>query len=315
MDIAGRVVVVTGGGNGIGEALCRAFADQGARAVVVADLDASDAERTAAAIRAAGGSALAVPTDVGVEAEVVGLVRRTEAEIGPIDLFCANAGIMVLGGVEVPDDEWAAHLAGQRGQPHLRGPSRAPGDAGPGRGLPAPHRLGRRPADPDRLGAVLRDQARRGGAGRVVVDHARRCRPPGLVPVPAGGRDGDDRRRAVAAEGRDVHLDGRPGRRAAARGRGPRRARGDRRASSSSSSPTPRWPRTSSAGRETGTGGCGACAASRRGCSPLLGSHHATPPRRRPKRPEHAPATASSAPGTVRHRSASFSRQRAGIWA
>jgi NAD(P)-dependent dehydrogenase (short-subunit alcohol dehydrogenase family) len=108
MDIAGRIAVVTGGGNGIGEALCHAFAQRGARAVVVADLNGADAERVAAEITAEAGAATArgVRVDVAVESDVVELVRRTEDELGPIDLFCSNAGIMTIGGVEVPDEQW-----------------------------------------------------------------------------------------------------------------------------------------------------------------------------------------------------------------
>jgi NAD(P)-dependent dehydrogenase (short-subunit alcohol dehydrogenase family) len=122
MDIAGRVAVVTGGGSGIGEGLCRAFAEQGARAVVVADIRGDDAERVAADINAAGGTARAHTVDVGVEAQVVDLVRATEEAYGPVDVFVANAGIAVLGGVEVPDEQWerlwqvnvAAHIYAAR---------------------------------------------------------------------------------------------------------------------------------------------------------------------------------------------------------
>ncbi|HET6952874.1 MAG TPA: SDR family oxidoreductase [Acidimicrobiales bacterium] len=110
MDLAGRVAVVTGGGNGIGEALGRAFAAEGAKAVVLADVDGAAAERVAADIAAdiaAGGTAaLGLRVDAGVEGDVEDLVARTEEAFGPIDLFCANAGIMVIGGVEVPDDAW-----------------------------------------------------------------------------------------------------------------------------------------------------------------------------------------------------------------
>jgi NAD(P)-dependent dehydrogenase (short-subunit alcohol dehydrogenase family) len=122
MDIAGRVVIVTGGGGGVGEGLCRAFAEAGARAVVVADIDGAAAERVAAEITDAGGTARGLRVDAGVEAEVIELVRGTEAAYGPIDLFCANAGIMVVGGVEVPDEDWdriwrvnvAAHIYAAR---------------------------------------------------------------------------------------------------------------------------------------------------------------------------------------------------------
>ena len=101
MHLQDQVVVVTGGANGIGEALCRRFAREGARGVVVADRDADGARRVAEAV---GG--LAVPTDVGVEAQIVNLVERATAAYGPIDLFCSNAGIAVDGGPETPDADW-----------------------------------------------------------------------------------------------------------------------------------------------------------------------------------------------------------------
>lgn len=102
MNIQNKVVVVTGGANGIGRALCRRFAAEGARGVVVADFDAEGAATVAKEI---GG--LAVTTDVSSEADIIRLVARTIDEYGPIDLFCANAGIFgVFGGAEVPDNEW-----------------------------------------------------------------------------------------------------------------------------------------------------------------------------------------------------------------
>jgi NAD(P)-dependent dehydrogenase (short-subunit alcohol dehydrogenase family) len=101
MQIADKVIVVTGGANGIGRALAVRFAAEQARAVVVADLD-GDAARDVA--REIGGEAFAV--DVASEAEVLRLVLETEEKYGRIDLFCSNAGIMVKGGVEVPDTDW-----------------------------------------------------------------------------------------------------------------------------------------------------------------------------------------------------------------
>jgi NAD(P)-dependent dehydrogenase (short-subunit alcohol dehydrogenase family) len=101
MEIAGRVAVVTGGGRGIGRALSLRLAEEGAGAVVVADLDAAAAEAVAGEI---GG--LGLGCDVAVEAEVAALVARTEAEHGGIDLWCSNAGIAVRGGPEVADAEW-----------------------------------------------------------------------------------------------------------------------------------------------------------------------------------------------------------------
>lgn len=101
MELRGKVVVVTGGGNGIGRALCERFADEGARGVVVADVDVAAAECVAKEI-----SGIAVACDVAREPDVQSLVKQTEAAYGAIDLFCSNAGITVKGGLETPDAEW-----------------------------------------------------------------------------------------------------------------------------------------------------------------------------------------------------------------
>jgi NAD(P)-dependent dehydrogenase (short-subunit alcohol dehydrogenase family) len=74
--------------------------------VVVADIDGPGAAEVAAGIEAAGGHAVAVTTDVARESDVVELVRRAEEAFGPVDLFCANAGILMPGGVEVSDEAW-----------------------------------------------------------------------------------------------------------------------------------------------------------------------------------------------------------------
>lgn len=101
MKLAGKVAVVTGGASGIGRALCRRFAAEGARGVVVADLNAAGAESLAAEI---GG--LAVASDVSREADIVRLTELAFEAYGEIDLFCSNAGITLEGGVEAPDSEW-----------------------------------------------------------------------------------------------------------------------------------------------------------------------------------------------------------------
>ena len=96
-------VVVTGGAAGIGAAAARAFAGAGARGVVVADVDGDGAAAVAAEI---GG--LGVAVDLGSEEGVAALVERAEAEYGPVDLFCSNAGIAgPYGGPEVADEDWA----------------------------------------------------------------------------------------------------------------------------------------------------------------------------------------------------------------
>ena len=96
-----KVVVVTGGANGIGRALCRRFAAESARGIVVADIDSGAAEAVA---REVGG--IAITTDVADQSHMQRLVARCMEAYGVIDLFCSNAGIMVEGGLEVPDEDW-----------------------------------------------------------------------------------------------------------------------------------------------------------------------------------------------------------------
>jgi NAD(P)-dependent dehydrogenase (short-subunit alcohol dehydrogenase family) len=101
MKLKDKVVVVTGGANGIGRALCRRFAAEGARGVVVADI-----EGDRAAVVASEVAGIAVAADVRREEDLKRVVARAEQVYGPIDLFCSNAGIFVPGGVEASDDEW-----------------------------------------------------------------------------------------------------------------------------------------------------------------------------------------------------------------
>jgi NAD(P)-dependent dehydrogenase (short-subunit alcohol dehydrogenase family) len=91
MQPPGTVTVVTGGASGIGAALAERFAAEGARAVVVADLDAARAEQVAAGLP--GGVGHGIGLDVGDEAAVRAAAERIEAELGPIELWCSNAGL------------------------------------------------------------------------------------------------------------------------------------------------------------------------------------------------------------------------------
>ena len=101
MDIKGRVAVITGAASGIGAALARRFHAEGARAVVVADVQTAPLAAVAAEI---GG--LAIPCNVANEHEIEALVERVESELGPIDIFCSNAGIARLGDEDVPNEQW-----------------------------------------------------------------------------------------------------------------------------------------------------------------------------------------------------------------
>ncbi len=102
MELADRHVVVTGAGSGIGAALARAFAAEGAKAVVLADLNIEGARRVAEEI---GGQAIA--TDVSKPQEIQALIDQAREANGPIDLFFSNAGIPGPGGGPEGDDgEW-----------------------------------------------------------------------------------------------------------------------------------------------------------------------------------------------------------------
>ena len=101
MELRDRVCVVTGGASGIGRALAARFVAEGARAVVVVDRDADGVQAVAAALGAVG-----MQADVACEEDVRRVIDDTETRCGPIDLFCSNAGILVLGGPEVPTAEW-----------------------------------------------------------------------------------------------------------------------------------------------------------------------------------------------------------------
>lgn len=103
MEIRDSVIVVTGAANGIGAAMARRFAQEGARALVLGDLD--DAGLATVADSIEGCEVVTRRCDVASEADVVALVDAAAAH-GPVDLVCSNAGIGIAGGPEVTDDEW-----------------------------------------------------------------------------------------------------------------------------------------------------------------------------------------------------------------
>jgi NAD(P)-dependent dehydrogenase (short-subunit alcohol dehydrogenase family) len=102
MKLKDKHVVVTGAASGIGAALARRFAAEGAR-VVVADLAGSKPALDAVA-RETGG--LAVAADVGREGDIQALVAAAEARFGPIDLYFSNAGLSRNGHEDAPDADW-----------------------------------------------------------------------------------------------------------------------------------------------------------------------------------------------------------------
>ncbi|MCH8223949.1 MAG: glucose 1-dehydrogenase [Chloroflexi bacterium] len=96
MRLRNRVAVVTGGGAGIGEAVAKAFAAEGA-SVIIAEIDEDRGSTVEAAIQGAGGNALFAKTDVGSTASVDALGERVKAEFGQVDILFNNAAIQLVG--------------------------------------------------------------------------------------------------------------------------------------------------------------------------------------------------------------------------
>jgi NAD(P)-dependent dehydrogenase (short-subunit alcohol dehydrogenase family) len=101
LRLSGKVIVVTGGANGIGRAMVRRFHREEPSALVVADLDE---EAGSAVVAEVGG--LFVRTDVAQETEIRALVDAASEAFGGIDVFCSNAGLLGAGGPEAPDAVW-----------------------------------------------------------------------------------------------------------------------------------------------------------------------------------------------------------------
>ena len=101
MELKDKIVVVTGAASGIGRALAIRFAAEGAKSVICADLNLVGAQETAQEI-----NGVALEVNVGREEDIASMIDKVENEIGPIDLFFSNAGILAIGGVEVANEEW-----------------------------------------------------------------------------------------------------------------------------------------------------------------------------------------------------------------
>jgi len=101
MELQDKIVVITGAGSGIGRELARRFKAEGAKGLVLADINAEAVQETADEV---GG--LAIACDVAKEADIINLVERAEAEVGPIDLFCSNAGIANASDLNTSNEEW-----------------------------------------------------------------------------------------------------------------------------------------------------------------------------------------------------------------
>lgn len=106
MDISQAVTVVTGGASGIGRAIAHRLADDGAGAVVVIDINSSGVNEVAAELTASGTRASGLVVDMRDQTAIETAIDHIETEVGPIDLWCGNAGVGANGGVELDNDVW-----------------------------------------------------------------------------------------------------------------------------------------------------------------------------------------------------------------
>ncbi len=101
MEIKDKIIVITGAASGIGKALANRFKAEGAQQIVAVDLNEAGANTTAEEL-----DCVAMAADVSREADIVRVIERTEADVGPIDLFCSNAGVGLGTDLQSPNAEW-----------------------------------------------------------------------------------------------------------------------------------------------------------------------------------------------------------------
>jgi len=111
LSLAGRVALVTGGSRGIGRAVSVMLARGGAKGAVNYRTNEAAATETVEAVRAGGGTAVALPGDVSRPEEASRLVTETEARLGPLDVLVVNHGIWLRASIEtMTPDQWEETL-------------------------------------------------------------------------------------------------------------------------------------------------------------------------------------------------------------
>jgi NAD(P)-dependent dehydrogenase (short-subunit alcohol dehydrogenase family) len=101
VELKNKIAIVTGGGSGIGRALVAKFMAEGAAQVVAVDINAENAQQTADQ-----NGCVAMHADVANEADITRVINDVESDIGPVDLFCSNAGLGAGASEQSPDAEW-----------------------------------------------------------------------------------------------------------------------------------------------------------------------------------------------------------------
>ena len=215
MHVKGKVCVVTGAASGIGEAVARAYAEAGARGVVVADLKTS---RDRLAKVAGDIDGLAVTGDVGLEEDIKALIAAAEDKYGPVDVFFSNAGLSRKGQESASDADWDVSWRVHVMSHVFAARALVPGMLRARIRLSPEHGVRGWPAGITELDALRRHQERGGGARRASRHSIWRPRHPRVRAVPAIGADRHDHARPERGEGR---------RRAAAAGSGAHGDRGD----------------------------------------------------------------------------------------
>jgi NAD(P)-dependent dehydrogenase (short-subunit alcohol dehydrogenase family) len=114
--LAGKVAIVTGGGDGIGKGICDLFAEEGARLAVI-DMNDHTGSATVEQIRKAGGEAAFFHCDVGIEEDIAAMVEAVTGAFGGIDILINNAGVhLTKGTLETSTAEWErCHAVDLRG--------------------------------------------------------------------------------------------------------------------------------------------------------------------------------------------------------
>jgi len=101
VELRNKIVVITGGGSGIGKALATRFKAEGTQQIVVVDINADNVAAVATQL-----DCIAMTADVSKEEDIRRVIEDTEANVGPIDLFCSNAGVALGPSIDSPNQEW-----------------------------------------------------------------------------------------------------------------------------------------------------------------------------------------------------------------